>query len=134
MQQLNTISANKFMLKAGMETGKVYRNTLIVDILGAYYQVLYAKGLENAAKMQLELSEKQLFRITKMVETGKEALSKQFELESRASEDKLSYTIARNSAGQALTSLKQMLQLEPGTEFEIAMPDLENTLITDDTL
>lgn len=133
LAELNTISANKFMLKAGLETGKVYRNTLIVDILGAYYQFLYAKGLEDAAKMQLELSEKQLFRITKMVETGKEALSKQFELESRASEDKLSYTIAKNSAGSALTSLKQMLQLQPGTEFEIAMPDLENTLITDDS-
>jgi outer membrane protein TolC len=129
---LNTISANKFMLKAGMETGKVYRNTLIVNILGAYYQVLYAKGLEDAAKMQLDLSEKQLFRIKKMVETGKEALSKQYEMESRASEDRLSYTIARNTASQALTSLKQMLQLEPGTEFEILMPDLNNTLITDD--
>jgi len=129
---LNTISANKFMLKAGIETEKVYRNTLIVNILGAYYQVLYAKGLENAAKMQLDLSEKQLFRIQKMVETGKEALSKQYEMESRVSEDKLSYTVAKNSASQALTSLKQMLQLEPGTEFEIMMPDLNNTLITDD--
>ena len=70
--------------------------------------------------MQLDLSEKQLFRIKKMVETGKEALSKQFEMESRASEDRLSYTIAKNSTSQALTSLKQMLQLEPGTEFDIA--------------
>ena len=129
---LNTISANKFMVKAGLETGKVTRNTLIVNILGAYYQVLYAKGLEDAAKMQLDLSEKQLFRITKMVETGKEALSKQFELESRASEDRLSYTIAKNTSDQAITSLKQLLQLEPGTEFDLLMPDLENTLITDD--
>ena len=129
---LNTISANKFMVKAGLETGKITRNTLIVNILGAYYQVLYAKGLEDAAKMQLDLSEKQLFRITKMVETGKEALSKQFELESRASEDRLSYTIAKNTSDQAITSLKQLLQLEPGTEFDLLMPDLENTLINDD--
>jgi outer membrane protein TolC len=129
---LNTISANKFMLKAGLETGKVTRNTLIVNILGAYYQVLYAKGLEDAAKMQLDLSEKQLFRISKMVETGKEALSKQYEIESRVSEDRLSYTIARNTSDQAVTSLKQLLQLEPGTEFNLLMPDLENTIITDD--
>jgi outer membrane protein len=82
--------------------------------------------------MQLELSEKQLFRITKMVETGKEALSKQYELQSRASEDRLSYTIARNTADQAVTSLKQLLQLEPGSEFDILMPELNSTLITDD--
>jgi outer membrane protein len=130
---LNTISANKFMLKAGFEAEKVNKNTLIINILGAYYQVLYAKGLEGAAKMQLELSEKQLFRIQKMVETGKEAVSKQYEMESRASDDRLSYTIARNTSDQALTSLKQLLQIEPGTEFDIIMPELENTLITDDS-
>jgi outer membrane protein len=129
---LNTISANKFMLRAGIETEKVFRNTLVVNILGAYYQVLYAKGLEEAARLQVEQSEKQLFRIQKLVETGKEALSKQFEMESRASEDRLSYTIARNTSNQALTTLKQMLQLGPGTEFEIQMPVLEDILITDE--
>jgi len=128
---LNTIAANKFMLKAGLETEKITRNTLIVDIMGQYYQVLYSKGLENASKMQLDLSEKQLFRILKMVETGKEALSRQYEIESQVSADKLAYTIAHNSTSQALTTLKQMLQLEPGSDFDILMPDLNNILITD---
>jgi outer membrane protein len=104
---------------------------LIADILGQYYQVLYDRGLESASKMQLDLSEKQVFRITKMVETGKEALAKQYEIESQYSSDKLSYTIAHNTASQAITTLKQMLQLEPGTEFDIVTPDLKNTLITD---
>jgi outer membrane protein len=130
---LNTISANKFMLKAGLESEKIARNTLIIDIMGQYYQVLYSKGLENASKMQLDLSEKQLFRIVKMVETGKEALSKQYEIESQVSADKLSYTIAQNTASQSVTTLKQMLQLEPGSEFDILMPDLNNLLITDNT-
>jgi outer membrane protein len=54
---LNTISANKFMLKAGLESEKIVRNTLVVEILGQYYQILYARGLEDASKAQLELSE-----------------------------------------------------------------------------
>ena len=128
---LNTISANKFMLKAGLETEKITTNTLVVDILGQYYLVLYSKGLEDVAKMQLDLSEKQLFRIQKMVETGKEALSKQFEMESQVSADKLSYTVAHNSASQAVTTLKHMLQLEPGSDFDVFMPDLINMLIPD---
>jgi outer membrane protein len=94
---------------------------------------LYSRGLESASKMQLDLSEKQLFRITKMVETGREALSKQYEIESQVSSDKLSYTIAKNTASQAVTTLKQMLRLDPATEFEILMPDLNNILITDMT-
>jgi outer membrane protein len=130
---LNTIAANKFMLKAGLENEKVARNTLIIDIMGAYYQVLYTRGLENASKMQLDLSEKQLFRMLKMVETGKEALSKQFEMESQVSADKLAYTVAKNTASQYLTSLRQMLQLEPGSDFDILMPDLNNVLISDNS-
>ena len=100
---LNTISANKFMVKAGLENDKVVRNTLIVNILGSYYQVLYAKGLEDAAKMQLDLSEKQLFRIQRTVETGRESVSRLYEMESRVSDDKLSFTVARNSSNEAVT-------------------------------
>ncbi len=128
---INTVAANRFMLKAGIETEKVIRNTLVINILGAYYQVLYAKGLEQAAGMQVEQSEKQLFRIVKLVETGREALSRQYEMESRVSEDRLSYTIAMNTSDQALTSLRQLLQLAPGTGFDILMPGLENILIAD---
>ncbi len=133
LYEINTMFAYKFLLKAGVESEKIVRNTLIGDILGQYYQVLYARGLEDASKMQLDLSEKQLFRITKMVETGKEALSKKLELESQASADRLSYTVAHNTTSQAITTLKQMLQLAPGTEFDVMVPDLKNTLIADNS-
>jgi outer membrane protein len=131
LTNLNLISANKFLLKAGVESEKIVRNTLVVDILGQYYQVIYTNGLEEASKMQLDQSEKQLFRIRKMVETGKEALSKQYEMESRASTDRLSYTIAHSTADQALTTLKQMLQLNPGTSFDVLIPDLNTLIIAD---
>jgi len=129
---LNTIAAGKFMLKAGLEAEKVARNTLIVDIMGQYYQVTYARGLEAAAKMQMELSERQLFRITRMVETGKEAVSRKYEMESQASGDRLTWTIAQNGASQAVTQLKQMLQLPSGENFDIQLPDLDGMLITDE--
>jgi outer membrane protein len=130
---LNTMAANKYMLEAGLESEKIVLNTLVVNILGAYYQVLYAKGLENTARRQVTQSEKQLFRIKKNVEAGREAVSKQYEIESRVSEDRLSLTIAVNSTSQAVTSLKQILQLEPGREFDVQMPGLDSILITDET-
>jgi outer membrane protein len=130
---LNTIAANKFLVKAGLEAEKVQRNSLIIDVLSQYYTVIYAKGLEEASAMQLSLSEEQLFRIAKMVETGKTALSAQYEMESQVSADKLDYTIARNTSNQALTTLKQMLQLEAGIQFDVAVPDLDNVLLADET-
>jgi outer membrane protein TolC len=128
---LNSITASKFMLKAGIEAEKVARNTLIINIMGQYYQVLYAKGLEAAAKMQLDLSEKQLFRIGRMVDTGKEAVAREYEIASQVSADRLTYTTAQSSSVRALTLLRQMLQLEPGTEFNVVLPDLGTILITD---
>ncbi len=129
---INTLEANKYMVRAGLESEKIVINELVINILGAYYQVLYAKGLENSAKAQLSQSEKQLFRIKVNVETGKEAVSKQYEMESRVSEDKLNYTIAANSTSQAVTALKQILELEPGSHFEVQMPSFDTVLITDD--
>ncbi|MGE5349777.1 MAG: TolC family protein [Actinomycetota bacterium] len=128
---LNTISANKFMMKAGIEAEKVARNTLIVNIMGQYYQVIYAKGLEAAAKMQLDLSEKQLFRITKMVNTGRESVAREYEIASQVSSDRLTWTTAQSSSIRALTQLRQMLQIEPGTDFNILLPDLDAILIAE---
>jgi len=130
---LNTNAANRFMYKAGLQSELIARNTVIIEILGQYYQVLYARGIEEASRMQLELSEKQNFRIMKMVETGKEALSRQYEMESRLSDDRLSYTVAHNNASKALTTLKQVLQLAPESEFDIVIPDLGRMHMTDDT-
>ena len=130
---LNSISANKFMVQAGLESEKITRNNLIGDIMLQYYQVVYSWGLENASKMQMELSEKQLLRIVKMVETGREAQSRQLEIESQVSADKLAYTVAHNTASQAITTLKQMLQLAPGSEFEVLMPDTNSMLIVDNS-
>ncbi len=116
---INTISANKFLKQAGIENEKIARNTLIIDILSQYYRVLYAKGIEDASKMKADLSEKQLLRVTKMVEIGRESVAKQYELESSYSADKLAYTVARNTTSQAITTLKQMLQIEPGTMLTV---------------
>ena len=127
---LNSIAANKLMMKAGLENEKIARNQLILDITTQYFQSLYAKGVERASKAQLDLSERQLFRIRRMVETGKEAVSRQYEMQSRASTDRLNYTIAQNNTSQAITTLKQMLQLEPGTAFDIILPDLDTLMIT----
>ena len=128
---LNTIQANKFLLSAGLESEKIARNTLVIEILGQYYQVIYTKGLEEASRQKMEQSEKQLFRITKMVETGRESLSKQYEMESRASADRLEFTVAKNRASQALTTLKQILQLGSESGFDVLMPDLNTLIIAD---
>ena len=128
---MNSVAAGKFMLKAGLESEKVARNTLIVEIMGQYYQVVYARGLAEAAGIQLSKSERQLQRIIKMVETGREPVARRYEMESQASADRLTWTVAQNNASQAVTLLRQMLQLGPASEFDIILPGMEQMLIRD---
>jgi len=128
---LNSVEAGKFMVMAGLESEKVARNTLVVEIMGQYYQVVYARGMEEAARMQMEQSGRQLERITRMVETGRESVAKKYEMESQVSSDRLTWTVALNNANQAVTALRQMLQLEPGAEFDILLPALDQLLIRD---
>jgi len=130
---INTVSANKYMVKAGLEAEKIERNRLVIDIMGQFYMVIYDRGLEDASKMQLDLSDKQLFRVKKMVQTGKEAVSKQYELESQFSTDRLAYTVAHNTTSEAITTLKHLLQLEPGEPFDVQLPDLNSLLVMDET-
>ncbi|MFN8242325.1 MAG: TolC family protein [Bacteroidales bacterium] len=125
---INTMEANRYMLKAGIEEEKTAVNALVIDIMTAYYQVLYTNGMMNSALLQLEQSEKQLFRIAKNVDAGREAVSTRYQMESKTSEDRLSYTISRNDYNQAVTSLKQILQLTPATGFILEIPDQVNTL------
>ncbi|HVN59332.1 MAG TPA: TolC family protein [Bacteroidales bacterium] len=126
---LNTLASNKFMFDAGVENEKILLNNLVMKIMGAFYQVVYSRGLEAAAAKQLESSQKELNRIKKNVEVEKESVAVQYEMESTVSYNKLLYTEAVNTSRETVTTLKQLLQLEPGTEFEVTLPDLEKVMI-----
>ncbi|MFN8209920.1 MAG: TolC family protein [Bacteroidales bacterium] len=132
LSSVNLMEADRFMLKAGLEQEKIAVNSLVISILTAYYQVLYCKGLENSALAQQRQSEKQLFRIRKNVEAGKEAVARQYEIESRVSDDKLVSTIAINNTNQAITNLKQILQIEAGEAFDVTMPSFDSVPMPDE--
>jgi len=126
--QYNRISASKFLDMMGQELVERQKNLLSLDIVNAYYRLLMARGLAEAAAAQLEVTQKQLRRTELLVETGKEAKTTWFELQSQASSDNLLLTQAKNDALIALQDLRTLLQLEPGTEFEVSG---ENTVIID---
>lgn len=123
----NRISASKFLLDMGIELEKVQIDLLTIDIINSYYEVLMYRGMIETAKSQLDVSDQQLHRISVMVETGSESRTTKLELQSQVSRDRLLLTQATNNQIIALESLKQLLQLEQGREFDIN----ENSLLVE---
>ena len=115
----NTIRFNSYLLAANREGALFAKNQLIFKILSSYYTVLYSSGLVDVARNQVSLSEKQIQRMEKFVEVGRESILTVQELESQHASDKLSLTRAENLYNKTLLELKQLLRLDAGTPFEI---------------
>lgn len=120
----NRISASKFMYEMGLELEQANKDLLTVDITNAYFQVLMYRGVVSTARKQLEVSEQQLHRISVMVETGAESKTTKLEIQSQVSNDRLLLTQAINNEMIALESLKQLLQLDSSTDFNISEESL----------
>lgn len=118
--QYNRVSATKFLLLMGQEQVEMQKNLLSLDIVNAFYQLIMARGMAKSASQQLEVTMKQLNRTAMLVETGKEAKTTWYELQSQASSNNLLLTQANNNAAIALQNLKTLLQIEPGSAFEIS--------------
>jgi outer membrane protein len=117
--KINTIRFNNYLLAANREEALFEKNQLVFKILTAYYTVLYSSGLVKVARNQAELSEKQINRMEKFVEVGRESAITVQELESQHASDNLSLTRAENLYNKTLLELKQLLRLGNETLFEI---------------
>ncbi len=131
----NRIAASRFMYKMGLELEQVQIDRLSIDIISAYYQVLMYRGLVQTATSQFEVSEQQLHRIKVLVETGAESRTTLLELQSQVSNDKLLLTQAINNEIISLETLKQLLQLEAGVDFDVSeeslLAKIEDNIETD---
>ena len=120
----NRMAASKFMYEMGLALEQANKDLLTVDITNAYFQVLMYRGVVSTAGRQLEVSEQQLHRIGVMVETGAESRTTLLEMQSQVSNDRLLLTQAINNEMIALESLKQLLQLDSATDFDITEESL----------
>ena len=117
--KVNTIKFNNYLLAADKEASQFAKNQLVFKILTSYFTVLYSTGLVDVAVSQVVLSEKQIKRMEKFVEIGRESPITIQELKSQWANDKLSLTRAENLYSKTLLELKQLLRLDANHPFNI---------------
>ncbi len=122
-QKSNAIKQSRFNLLSSIQDIDRTKNDLVLNITGAYLQILFYHELLEVAKGQLEVTEQQVDRTSKMMELGRISKGELLEIQSQAAAEKLNATNAQNQLILSYLSLIQLLRLDSIGNFKIIRPE-----------
>jgi outer membrane protein len=124
MQNVNNYKQNELNTMASkLELDKML-NDIALSIANLYLQVLFADELVSNATNQLQVSQQQVQRNTKLYEAG--ALPKEtlLNVEAQLASEEVNKINAQNQLDLAYLSLQQVLDLDTIQDFKIQKPSL----------
>ena len=98
---------------------KEAQNNITLSVLEAYLQVLYQYENIAVAKNTVLSSEEQLTQAQQKYENGAIAKIDLIEIETQHANNQYNVVLAKNQYETQLLTLKQLLELPPGTEFGV---------------
>ncbi len=128
LQTANQIKQSKVDLESSELNTETMKETIQLNVLEAYLQVLYAQeSLENAAS-QLELTAEQLKLAQERLAVGAIAQSDFLQIKSEFASEKLTRSNAKSDLFMAKVSLMQLMEYPLDTAFAIAKPTMSEEL------
>ena len=126
----NTIRQNELLIKQNEFFVSEAKNSIILSVTQAYLQALYYKEGITVAQNAVASSQEQLSQINAQYKAGSVAGLDVANLQTQLSNDQYTLVTSKNSFRQQLITLKQLLELDPLVDFEIATPKLsEETMV-----
>lgn len=122
MQKWNALKQSEFDLLASQaNTENVIKNIELYGV-GGFLDIVYAKENLKVAEDQLVLSQEQLTRTRRLVESGALPQSSLYDIEAQAAQSEAARVTAQNTLDLARLNLTQLLNLsEP---IDIAVPEI----------
>ncbi|SDE23977.1 outer membrane protein [Dyadobacter soli] len=111
----NSIKFNNANYQASAKDLEATRNDIMLNVALSYLQVVTNEELIIVAQRQVDASQLQVERTTKLVEAGTLAESNLLDLKSQLANDELSLVNAQNNLETAKLNLKQYMNM-PGSE------------------
>lgn len=124
-RQHNLAKQGDLNLQAAKLDAEATFNTLALNIAGAYLQVLLAEEQLENTRRQLSLSEAQLQQINKLIDAGSRPENDRLDILSQIAQNEQSVILAENAVETNYLTLKQLLELDPSTPFQVVRPDLD---------
>jgi outer membrane protein len=120
----NRIKQSKMLLEAAQLDAADAENTLALDIATAYLNILLGQEQLENAETQLELSQAQLDQIDRLIRAGARPENERFDLLAQIARNEQTIIDAQNSIALNYLSLKQLMNLDPNTDMQIASPEV----------
>lgn len=124
-QTRNTIERNKLTTKASELDIETNKNTIALQVVSAYTQILFSQELLKNAQTQLATSKSQVERTEKLVKAGSLPMTNLLDLKAQMAADEQNVVTYENQLDMAKLNLLQLLQ-KPATEtIEIVVPNVD---------
>ncbi len=134
-QNYNQIKQNRLSLEKSELYIQEEKNSISLSIAEAYIQAIYSKENIKVAENNAATSQQQYDLAKARYERGAISRNSLADVQSQLASDQYNLISARNNLAQQILTLKQLLELEPGQEFDIVQPDISaDSLIIPDKM
>lgn len=116
----NQIAYHRFVYLAGVENEKATKIEIAFQVMNAFHNSLYYKGLLDIVREQKELSEMNLEKIRKQEEVGLSAKTEILEIEARLADEELLVIRTLNQLKASILELKKEMNYPANEELELA--------------
>ncbi|MCS5489662.1 TolC family protein [Algoriphagus limi] len=121
----NSVNQAKSDLEAGLYNIEATENTITLNIINLFINVVFNREQVKIAENQLKTTKEQLERTTKLVEAGSLPYSDQLDLEAQNATNESEVINAQNALRIAKLNLAQAMQIPFTEDFEVVEPALE---------
>jgi outer membrane protein len=125
----NAIRQRELDLKATIQDLQKGKDDLMLTIAALYLEILFAEELSMIDENQMEVTQQQISRTSKLVDAGSLARGALLEIEAQLAREELQLVNSQNRTQLAYLNLYQLLELPMAKSFRIekpVLPDLAN--------
>jgi outer membrane protein len=125
LSQWHNVQASQYSYLAGSESVKQQKNDISLNVTTAYINVIYCSELLKIAHNQFDITKQQLERTEKLADAGTVSKSSVFDVKAQLATEEVNVTNADNNFQIAMLSLKQLMNLDSVSNFNVAKPDVD---------
>ena len=118
-----TVKKNRLALQTQQLENEKTANDIVIRIIQAYYQVMYAHESVLTNKETVALSERECERTIARQQAGKGNKVDVAQMESQLQQNRYQLTQAETTEQENILSLKQLLQLAPSGDFSVSFQE-----------
>lgn len=123
--KLNQIRQNKILLEAGNSNLDKIKNDLTLQVVTAYFQVVFNEDLLKASTEQLVVAQETEVREQALLEAGNKTLADISQAKAQVATAELNVTNAQNQLTISFLTLSQLMEMRPdSSNYEVIAPTI----------